>query len=336
MKILLACPLPFMLAHGGQQIQIEQTRTALQAAGLEVEPLRWWDAGQSADLIHYFGRMPADQIRLAHQKGVKVVMLELLTGPGSRTPWQLRMQRLLRRAIEGAVPGDFAAAFNWRSYRLADACVANTSWEAHLMSYLFGAPPARVHVVPNGVEEVFLNSPPAARGPWLVCTTTVTERKRVLELADAAVEAKTPLWVIGRAYADSDPYAKRFVQLAGRHPDLIRFDGPIRERDRLAEAYRQARGFVLLSAMESLSLSALEAAACECPLLLSDLPWARTVFCNSVSYCPVTNNRPRTAAVLRRFYDDAPKLPPPAKPLTWVDVARQLKLLYESLLKTSR
>jgi glycosyltransferase involved in cell wall biosynthesis len=335
MKILLACPLPFMLAHGGQQIQIEQTRTALQAAGLEVEPLRWWDAGQSADLIHYFGRMPADQIRLAHQKGVKVVMLELLTGPAARTPWQLRMQRLLRRTIEGAVPGDFAAAFNWRSYRLADACVANTSWEAHLMSYLFGAPPARVHVVPNGVEEVFLNSPLAARGQWLVCTATITGRKRVLELAESAALAQTPLWVIGKPYSDSDPYAQKFFALARRHPKVIRYEGAIQDRAQLARIYREARGFVLLSTMETRSLSAEEAAACECPLLLSDLPWARSTFGENASYCPVASPE-RCSGLLRNFYDAAPSLPVPPKPAAWSEIARQLKAIYEDVLRTSR
>ena len=56
MKILLNCRLPFALAHGGMQTQIEQTQAALIALGLEVEPLRWWDATQTGDLIHYFGR----------------------------------------------------------------------------------------------------------------------------------------------------------------------------------------------------------------------------------------------------------------------------------------
>ncbi len=49
-------------------------------------------------------------------------------------------------------------------------------------------------------------------------------------------------------------------------------------RSQLAEIYRPVRGFVRLSTKESVSLSALEAEACECPLLLSDLPWARTTF----------------------------------------------------------
>ncbi len=336
MKVLLNYQLPFMLAHGGMQIQIEQTRAALEKVGVEVEYLRWWDETQTADVLHHFARLGTPAMRLAQDKGIKVVMADLLTEQGSRSPARIRLHRWASRILKIMLPGLAARAFDWDSYRLADACVALTAHEGRLMTYQFGAPPEKVHVVPNGVEDVFLQSRPMARGEWLVCTTTITERKRLLELAEAAVQAQTPLWVVGKAYADADPYAARFVEFAGRHPDVIRFEGPIRDRARLAEVYRQARGFVLLSAMESLSLSALEAAACECPLLLRDLPWAKTVFGNCVSYCPVTRDRSRTAAVLRRFHDAAPNLPPPAKPLGWIEVARQLKSLYESLLNTSR
>jgi len=46
MKILIDHQLPFLLAHGGLQIQIEQTKSAMEEAGLEVEYLRWWDDTQ--------------------------------------------------------------------------------------------------------------------------------------------------------------------------------------------------------------------------------------------------------------------------------------------------
>jgi glycosyltransferase involved in cell wall biosynthesis len=334
MKILIDCPLPFALAHGGMQTQIEQTRAALLALGLEVEPLRWWDATQTADLIHYFGRTPAEHIRFAHQKKIKVVMAELLTAQGSRSRSQLRRQKIISRTVERFAPRHFTAAFNWESYRLADACVALTTWEAHLMHYLFDAPQERVHVVPNGIEDVFLNSPAAMRGKWLVCTATITGRKRVLELAEAAVHAQTPIWIIGKAYAETDSYAHQFYALAKQDPQIIRYEGAISDRARLAQIYREARGFVLLSTMESLSLSALEAGACGCPLLLGDLPWARASFSEHATYCPVTSPE-RTAGYLKSFYQSAPTLPPPPKPLTWLEVARQLKTIYEGVLKTT-
>ena len=237
------------------------------------------------------------------------------------------------RAMTLALPGIITAPFNWQSYGLADACVALTSWEARLMTEVFGARREKTHVVPNGVEDVFLDSRPVQRGPWLVCTATITERKRVLELAEAAVRAKAPLWIIGKPYSENDPYGQRFLQLAREHPAMIRYEGAIGDRAKLAEAYRGARGFVLLSAMESLSLSALEAAGCGCPLLLSDLPWARTVFGPDASYCPVPSSADRTAECLRQFYAGAPDLRPPPKPLTWLEVGQQLKRLYESLVR---
>ena len=336
MKIIIHCNVPFSLAHGGQQIQIERTLAALRENGVEAEPLRWWDDRQTGDIIHYFGRMPSGHIRLAQQKGIRVVMAELLTGPGSRSRRQLRLQKLITQTIKRLAPGSFAEAFNWDSYHLADAFIALTPWEAHLMSYLFGAPAKRVHVVANGVEDVFLQTTASTRGPWLVCTATITERKRVLELAEAAVRAQTPVWIIGHAYAESDPYARRFFALAAQHPRVVRYEGGIRERPRLAEVYREARGFVLLSTMESLSLSALEAAGCECPLLLSDLPWARCTLGDSARYCPVTKSTETTAACLREFYDAAPQLAPPPKPPTWNQIGRELKTVYETVLRTAR
>jgi glycosyltransferase involved in cell wall biosynthesis len=336
MKVLFNYHFPFMLTHGGTQVQIEQTMAALEQIGVSVEPLRWWDEAQTGDVLQHFGELPAEFIRFAQHKGMKVVLFHLLTEQGSRSRARRKAQSFLRRAMVLTLPKRNLTRFNWESFALADACIVLTEWEAFLMRQLYGAPPERIHVVPNGVEQVFLNSRPAERGPWLVCTATVTERKRVLELAEAAARAQTPLWVVGKPYSDADPYAQRFFSLAKAHPKVLRYEGPIGDRSRLARVYREARGFVLLSAMESLSLSALEAAACECPLLLSRLPWATTVFRERVWYCPTTFSTARTARVLREFYDAAPGLKPPPRPLSWLDVGQQLKRLYESLLSQPR
>ena len=332
MKVLVNCTLPFALAHGGQAIQIQRTISALNEIGVEAEPLRWWDENQKGDVIHYFGRMPVDHIQFAHQKNIRVVMAELLTAQGSQNFAQRSARKAFRMFAENLAPRGFAAAFNWEPYRLADAFIANTPWEKHLMEFKFGADPEKTHVVPNGVEKVFFESSKVERDKWLVCTATITDRKRVLELAQAAVEAKAPVWIIGKAYSDEEPYAQSFFTLAKQHPEYVRYEGPIGDRAKLAAIYRAARGFVLLSTMETRSLSAEEAAACECPLLLGDLPWARATFSNGATYCPITDSTATTAAALRQFYDQAPQLPRPARPATWPEVAGQFKVVYEKVL----
>jgi glycosyltransferase involved in cell wall biosynthesis len=332
MKVLFYCGMPFSLAHGGAQIQIEQTILALQKIGVDVQPAQWWEDLPKVDIYHHFGRPPAEVVRLAHAKGVRVVLQELLTEQGSRSRNRLRVQKWVRHAVQATMPAMVSQVFGWESYRTADALIANTTWEAHLMSYLFGAPADRVHVIANGIEEVFLNSAPCERGPWLICTATITHRKRVLELAQAATLARVPVWIIGKPYAENDSYGAEFLRLAKAKPEFVRYEGPISDRARLAGIYRQARGFVLLSTMETLSLSSYEAVACGCPLLLSDLPWARSAFGTSVSYCSVKLSPEKTASVLRAFYDQAPMLPVPPKPSTWIEIAHQFKQVYQKAL----
>jgi glycosyltransferase involved in cell wall biosynthesis len=336
MKVLFDHPNPFLLAHGGLQIQIEQTKDALQEIGVEVENLRWWDSNQSGDVIHFFGRPQSSFIERAHAKGIKVVIAELLGGLSARPPLTRLVQRILIFSAQKLLPASFLAKLAWDSYENADACIALTPWEGVLMTEMFRARPERVHVVPNGVENVFMDSPQTERGKWLICTATITERKRVVELVRAAISAQVHLWVVGHPYSDTDPYYLKFLELSRSRPDLVQYEGGIQDREQLAIAYRKARGFVLLSTMESLSLSALEAAACECPLLLSDLPWARFTFRDNASYCSIRGSTAETARIVRRFYDSAATLPLAKKPKSWVEIARDLQRIYELVCKTSR
>jgi glycosyltransferase involved in cell wall biosynthesis len=332
MKVLIDHQLPFLLAHGGLQTQIERTKEALEGAGVDIEYLRWWDDAQTGDVIHFFGRANPSHIDFAHAKGIKYVMSELLTGQGSRTRKQLRAQSVVEKAIRAVVPPTFLANFRWDAYHKADACIFLTEWEAEVAGMLFAPPAHRVHVVPNGVEPEFFLAGGAAptRGEELVCTATITERKRVLELAEAAVAARVPVRILGNPYGNDDPYYRRFLTLAEQHPGYVRYAGAVNNRTELARIYQSARGFVLLSTMESLSLSALEAAASGCPLLLSDLPWANCTFGRSATYCPIGSPH-STAVCLRDFYDSALTLPRPDTPPRWKDIASQLMEIYRKL-----
>jgi glycosyltransferase involved in cell wall biosynthesis len=332
-KILIDHQLPFLLAHGGLQIQIERTKEALEAAGVEAEYLRWWDDSQKADIIHFFGRANPSHIDFAHAKGMKYVMSELLTGQGSRTRGQLKVQSVVEKALRAIVPPTFLVNFRWDAYQKADACVFLTEWEAEVGRTLFSPPAHRIHVVPNGVEPEFFLARGSVieRGDELVCTATITGRKRVLELAEAAVAAQVPVRILGNPYGKEDPYYLRFLALADQYPEFIHYSGAVSSREELAQIYKSARGFVLLSTMESLSLSALEAAAAGCPLLLSDLPWAHSSFGDQASYCPVYKNVEHTAAKLREFHQQAPLLAVPPPPPTWDAVARRLASIYRTL-----
>jgi glycosyltransferase involved in cell wall biosynthesis len=333
MKILFDHTLPFALAHGGFQIQIEQTKAALEKIGVDVEFVRWWDPLQRGDVIHFFGRPSEDYISLAQAKGMKVVVAELHSAMGSRSVAARFAQKVAMRAAEALLPKSFTARLGWKAYRRADAFIALTPWEGEIMRDMFAADPAKIHVVPNGVEPRFFRA--HVGGTHLVCAAAIHPRKRVVELAAAAVHARVPLWIIGKPYAESDLYYQRFLALQRTHPEWVRYEGAISDREKMAEIYSKARGFVLLSTQESLSLSALEAAAAGCPLLLSDLPWARGTFGTQAESASSRLRAEALASRLREFYDRAPKLPATFQPLSWEQVAALLLGLYEKLAQQS-
>jgi glycosyltransferase involved in cell wall biosynthesis len=333
MKVLFDHPWPFALAHGGLQTQIEQTKAALERQGTEVEYMRWWDDRQTGDVIHYFGRPSGAYIDFAHAKQMKVVVAELLTGLGSRPALSRYAQKSLMKMSQAFLPETFTARMGWDAYQKADGFVALTEWEAYLMQTMFGAHPDKIRVIANGVEEVFFAPKTEAektKGDYLVCTATVHPRKRVLEVAEAAAVAKVPVWIIGKPYSESDSYYLRFLEMQKKHSTFIRYEGSMTDRAALARVYREARGFVLLSTMESNSLSSLEAAASGCSLLLGDLPWAKSVFGPHAMYAPAFARREHLASILRDFFNRAPSMKMGFKPSTWDEIAAELLTFYRS------
>jgi glycosyltransferase involved in cell wall biosynthesis len=333
MKIAFDHHSPFLLAHGGFQIQIEQTFKALQEEGVEVEWLRWWDDSQKPDLIHFFGTVYAGYLRYASEKGIKTVINELHTGLGSHPIWKHRVQSAVIGFSQKHLP-PLAARMNWDNHDLADAIVALTAYEADLMCNIFHAPRERMHVIPNGVDDVFFSQSQETREEWLVCTAVITRRKRVVELAEAAGIAGIPLRIYGRPYSEKDPYFQAFKKVLQKHEKHVRWEGSVTDRSELAKIYRRARGFVLPSTMESLSLSALEAAACECPLLLVKLPWATSTFGEAASYLPNTSNSEKMAVYLKKFWEGSMRADAGAETeiFRWRDIARKLKALYLEVL----
>jgi glycosyltransferase involved in cell wall biosynthesis len=330
MKIIIDHHSPFILAHGGFQIQIEQTFHALKSLGVDIDWLHWWDDKQHADIIHFFGKVHAGYLRFARDKGIRTVISELHTGLGSHPGWKRAIQRQVIGLAKSYLR-PLAGRMNWDNYELANAIVALTPFEADLMSNVFHAPRERILVIPTGVDDVFLEPNTIPRGDWLLCTAVIHPRKRVLELAQAAILANTPLRVYGRPYSKSDAYFRAFLDVVTSSGGLVCWEGSLDNRAALADAYRRARGFVLLSTMESLSLSALEAAATGTPLLLSDLPWANSTFHSCATYVPNTGKPADIASHLKRFFLN-PRPPVGFRAKSWRDIASQLKLLYESVL----
>lgn len=336
MKVLFDHPSPFLLAHGGFQIQIEQTKAALQAIGVEVEYLRWWDGGQKADLIHYFSPASVGYLEQARAKQLPVVMTSLFTETCNRSDAQLRRQGWMTQAILAAPMGEgIKRQLTWRTYGLCSLNVVGLEAERAVLETVYRVPPERIAIVPLGLSETYLQAGAGDRSqPFLVCTGRITPTKRSVELAELARNAQVPVLFVGKPHHESDPYWLRFKRLIDG--EFVRYHEHIDQEADMAQLLQKCRGFVLYSCYENWCLSAHEAAVCGLPLLVPDQKWSRERFGDAVSYFSGDSVANDTRA-LRQFYDAAPTLSAPGIRLDgWTEVARQLKELYLRVLKTSR
>ena len=336
MKVITSCNLPFALAHGGVQNLIEAVTRELTTLGVEVEPERWWDERQSGDVLHYFGRPPSAQhVRLAHQKGRRVVMFESLDQTASRSRLALFGQRCLTRLGRAALPG-LTARLAWEVYRELDAMIYVTPIEWAAARYLFDADPARGHVIGHGLEVDALAAliEPEPAGDYLVSVATIAPRKNTVRLAQAARAAGVPVVFLGKPYATEDPYFREFEALVDGQ--FVRYPGFVSEAEKF-RWLRGARGFVLFSQFESGCIAVYEAAAAGLPMLLSDRPWAAQVYGGVPGIEFVAADSAGLAARLREFHERARRQPQATFPVpSWRDVARQYLAIYETVLRAPR
>jgi glycosyltransferase involved in cell wall biosynthesis len=336
MKVLIDHSSPFLLAHGGFQIQIEETKRALEELGVTVDYLRWWDADQTGDIIHFFGVAPVDYIERSRGKSLKVVQTALFTETCNRSDLRLKIQGAIVRGLL-AMPGAVGVKrqLNWRSFVLSDMNVVGLEAEGQVLEWVYGVPPGRISIVPLGLSQEFLaGSAGRSRGDALICVGTITERKNSVALAQMARTAQVPVLFVGGPYNNSDPYWTEFAALVDNR--WVRHHRHVDSANELINLYHGARGAVVMSRYENWCLVAHEAAACGLPVLLPKQKWSLERFGAEAWYFS-SGGMTENAAELKNFYDCASSAPAPRiKLYSWEEVAGQLKEIYERLLSTSR
>ncbi len=333
MKVLIDCAVPALLAPGGTQVQVEQTRAGLASLGVEVDFLRWWDRGQRGDLIHYFGTPSNSFLNLAQGAGLPVVMTNLFTETCNRSLPRLAVQGwLIRAALKIPVARSVKHQLNWATYTHAAHNVVGLACEKNVLETVYRVPPERISVVPLGLPESFLRAGPGRRrGDHLICTGTITGRKYFVELAEMARAAEVPILFVGKPNHPADPYWLRFQQLIDNR--WVCHQPFVESQTEMVALLQAARGFVLMSQFENWCLSAHEAVACGLPVLVPDQNWSRERFGSGACYFKTLGYNTANVACLKQFYAAAPNLPAPAiRHHSWSEVAQDLKHVYTQVL----
>lgn len=333
MKVLFSCGVPFFLAHGGSQTLTEGLMGGLQSLGVEVEPARWWDGEQTGDILHSIGRPSLLNVRLAHAKGMKVVMTDLLDQTASRSRGRLFLQRNFIRLL-GPGLSRLTNRLDWGVFREIDAMVYAVPHEWEVARYLFDANRERGFVIPHGLDAAVINelALPQEQEDYLISVATIDPRKNSVLLAQAAHRAKVPIVFLGKPYAEDESYFRSFQALVDDR--YVRYPGFVSAEEKY-RYLRGARGFVLLSQFESGCIAVFEAAAAGLPLLLSDLPWATKGYPRARNISYVEPDSPE--GILKQFYAASRREAEPNFPiLSWAELARQYQELYQKIVAEGR
>jgi glycosyltransferase involved in cell wall biosynthesis len=222
---------------------------------------------RGADAVHIHAVGPALFAPLARLLGLGV----LLTHHGAdydREKWG-RGARLMLKLGE------------WLGVRSADRVVCVSPSLAARMKARYPARAERVEFIPNGVSTMppspqsdaeVLDELALIAGNYVICVARLVPEKGIHILVEAFRRNNdTRTLVIAGAGRKDDRYAQDLLAGAetGAEP-RIRFLGMV-PRARLGVLLRNAALFVLPSFHEGLPIAALEALACGCPVLLSDI-----------------------------------------------------------------
>lgn len=245
------------------------------------------------------------------------------------------------------------AAYNRHLAETAEHFVAISEYTKQTFVELSGVDPARVDVIPVGMDPLFRRPVPdtdrarvsakyGLSGPYILCTGTQQPRKNLLRLIQAyaqlsARRRNTPRLVLAGSeeWAAMPEFAQALEGLREDH--RVTFTGYV-DRGDLPALYDGCEIFAYPSYFEGYGMPVAEAMACGAPVLcgectsLPEVAGDAAVYCDPLSVDAIADalegalaDTGRLAALREESFEQAETFP------SWDDVAAQFKAVFEKV-----
>lgn len=270
---------PHCFAFGGFEIQMLSTLDAVRSVGTPAEKLDVWSKDKNFDILHVWGldQSQYNTIYWAKRSGVKVVVTALL-------PYIDSIYKKMRNRV-------FSYLGNEKYMRkiagMVDALVLVNDIQRQTAIDYFNAAPDRTFTIPNIVRPEFYL--PGNGGftrkynirDFVLIAGNVSKRKNQLKVVQACAEGNIPLVIIGHVMAGEEKLGDEIDRLIGSADNILWIKGVEPDSPDLINAFKDCSLLALPSYVEQQPISALEAAACQKPLLLADRSYARQKYYNN-------------------------------------------------------
>jgi glycosyltransferase involved in cell wall biosynthesis len=249
-----------------------QTFDALRKVGVDVEKMDFWDQDDSFDIVHLWGLEMAhlNTVLWAKKKGKKVVITALLNY--METPKE-KIYNLVSSHID-------KVKFLKRIAGLVDSLVVLNTKQKQVAIKYYNSHPEKTQIIPIIINSDYYNYRSNGKNlfdnlnDFILTTGNICERKNQYNLAQACMDLKKDLLIIGNALEGEQAYAQKLEKLIGQSENIKWIKGVNVADDILLEAYKTCSAFALPSFAEVQPTSALEAAIAAKPLLLADKEYA--------------------------------------------------------------
>lgn len=324
MKILFfTYPVAF-ITPGGGEVQLLETRTALQNLGVTVDLFDPWKPNiDQYDVIHLFSVQSGVrhlQI-LAQQHGIKVVNSPIM--------W---IQR-------GA--GNYDMQNLYSIMANSDLVLPNSNAEKNCFLDFYDLPDEKYHVAYNGVDpsvltpaspDVFSEKFNIEKNSYLLCVANIEPRKNQYRLIEAANQLNLPLVLMGHVRDRN-----YFEECKTIMRDNCHYVGPLEHGSELfRSAFAGCKMHVLAGLLETPGLSSMEAATLGASIVSTQVGSAFEYFGDLIQYCDPCSADSVAQAISRTMEVgvDTKKLSEHMlQKFTWQQTAQQTLKAYEAVLK---